>query len=200
MCLFETPSSFQLRKHYSDKHLMQPSEVQLRPSWNNESKKKGDRSTQVSDQNQLRNSQPAISHIPLGIKCVCQQLHFVLILSYLQAASLLDRSNIVSCGNSWINGNKRVKCSHSYAPKSSTANDNSFGNAFWGHKCGRGCNYVVLCSNCRSNNCRRISDDTFNSNSCNGIKRICNIPRTIFCKQHDNHNYDGRHKRNDSCC
>ncbi|XP_034478864.1 uncharacterized protein LOC117785081 isoform X3 [Drosophila innubila] len=68
MCLYETLTSFQLRKHYSDKHQMQPSEVQLRPSWSNESKEKGGRSTLVSDQNQLRNSQPAISHIPLGIK------------------------------------------------------------------------------------------------------------------------------------
>ncbi|KAL7736760.1 hypothetical protein ACLKA6_015611 [Drosophila palustris] len=68
LCLFDTPSSVQLRKHYSDKHLMQPSEVQLRPSWNHESKDKGGRTTLVSDQNQLRNSQPAVSHIPLGIK------------------------------------------------------------------------------------------------------------------------------------
>ncbi|EDV98130.1 GH22843 [Drosophila grimshawi] len=60
MCLFETPSGGQLRLHYSDKHLIVPSEVQLRPSWirdqqdGNAKLKSGDANTQPD--------------IPLGIK------------------------------------------------------------------------------------------------------------------------------------
>jgi len=102
MCLFETPTSTQLRKHYSNKHLIQPTEVQLRPSWTNESLEKSTCLTLVSggDQHQLKNSQPAIPHIPLGIKCVCPRLQFVLILFYLQAASIIDRSTNVSCCDS----------------------------------------------------------------------------------------------------
>jgi len=100
MCLFETPTSTQLRKHYSNKHLIQPTEIQLRPSWNNESSEKSTSLTldSGSDQHQLKNSQPAIPYIPMGIKCVCPQLQFVLILFYLQAASIIDRStNNICC-------------------------------------------------------------------------------------------------------
>ncbi|XP_017959064.1 uncharacterized protein LOC108653220 [Drosophila navojoa] len=62
MCLFEAPTSGQLRVHYSDKHLIVPSEVQLRPSWTHEPKQ-GGANTMVNSGN--ASSQP---DIPLGIK------------------------------------------------------------------------------------------------------------------------------------
>lgn len=63
MCLFEAPTSGQLRVHYSDKHLIVPSEVQLRPSWTHEPKQRNT-DTMLSSGN--ASTQP---DIPLGIKC-----------------------------------------------------------------------------------------------------------------------------------
>ncbi|EDW60503.2 uncharacterized protein [Drosophila virilis] len=63
MCLFEAPSSGQLRVHYSEKHLIVPSEVQLRPNWTYESKDRNANSTLTSG-----HSTATQLDIPLGIK------------------------------------------------------------------------------------------------------------------------------------
>ncbi|XP_022230698.2 uncharacterized protein LOC111079733 isoform X2 [Drosophila obscura] len=71
MCLFEGRTSSQLRVHYTEKHMIQPSEVQLRPSWTSESDTVGDgiSSARTSGQgSKEQGAQPQHTEIPLGIQ------------------------------------------------------------------------------------------------------------------------------------
>ncbi|XP_016968210.3 uncharacterized protein LOC108036515 isoform X2 [Drosophila biarmipes] len=71
MCLFETHTASQLRSHYTDGHMVRPTEVQLRPSWSSEA---GASSLQVPAPGGVGSKQlpsvrkPEHNDIPIGIK------------------------------------------------------------------------------------------------------------------------------------
>ncbi|KAH8336991.1 hypothetical protein KR059_010152 [Drosophila kikkawai] len=60
MCLFETRTCSQLRVHYTEGHAIQPTEVQLRPSWTN------NKTTKMEQQ--LSGRQPEPADLPVAIK------------------------------------------------------------------------------------------------------------------------------------
>lgn len=65
MCLFETSTVSQLRTHYKERHTVQPTEVQLRPSWTGEpTTTRGVAAKQQTPAKILNHTD-----IPLGIKC-----------------------------------------------------------------------------------------------------------------------------------
>ncbi|BFG05029.1 uncharacterized protein DMAD_03854 [Drosophila madeirensis] len=71
MCLFEGRNASHLRVHYTDKHMIQPTEVQLRPSWTSESATAGGgiSSARTSGQgSKEQGAQPQHTEIPLGIQ------------------------------------------------------------------------------------------------------------------------------------
>ncbi|KAH8290261.1 hypothetical protein KR054_001496 [Drosophila jambulina] len=63
MCLFETRSCSQLRVHYTEQHEIQPTEVQLRPSWTNNA---GDGANKADKSSSGRQPEPA--ELPVAIK------------------------------------------------------------------------------------------------------------------------------------
>ncbi|KAH8400674.1 hypothetical protein KR009_000285 [Drosophila setifemur] len=71
MCLFETPTASQLRAHYTERHMVQPTEVQLRPSWSGECRKVSSDariSEQSSNEQQTATPSDPANNIPMGIK------------------------------------------------------------------------------------------------------------------------------------
>lgn len=64
MCLFETRSCSQLRVHYTEQHDVQPTEVQLRPSWTNSG---GDEANDKEQPSSARQQNHA--DLPVAIKC-----------------------------------------------------------------------------------------------------------------------------------